>query len=294
MESRLQHCGWDIAISPENGGAILYCRYEGVDILRAYDGPRGDDFEIFKAGGFCMVPFSNRIAGGTFSYNGKSVSIRQTRPDFPNPIHGSGWVSQWQAESRSPETLILKYSYAPGNEGFDWPWAFEAVQTFKAGKNILTHSLSVTNRSDETMPAGLGFHPYFPDIETAVLTAGADGVWQADDSGLPRDLQRVPPAWDFKSGRALDGTGIDNCFVGAGREAIITRDKSNFKLLLESSENLKFAVIYTAAGDGSFCYEPVTHMNNAVNFDGRIAETGLKDLPAGDTFTASMQYIVQL
>ena len=292
MENRLQHDGWEITVSPKKGAAILSCRYNGVDILRPYAGVPSEDFDAFNSGGFCLVPFSNRIAGGTFKHLGRHIKIGQTRPDFPNPIHGYGWLSAWELLPSDSGTLVLKYRFAPGDDGFDWPWAFEAVQSFAAAGGTLTHALSVTNLSGRTMPAGLGFHPYFPNIDTAHLTASAQSVWRADKAGLPADLIAVPENWDFSTGRSVAGTQIDNCFKTGTPNARISYTDSDLALKLTGSENLKFAVIYTGAGDGSFCYEPVTHMNNALNFQSSGSQTGMEDLAPGQSQYAAMQYII--
>lgn len=38
-----------------------------------------------------LVPWSNRIGGGRFAFDGRVVEVPRTRDDEPYPLHGHGW-----------------------------------------------------------------------------------------------------------------------------------------------------------------------------------------------------------
>lgn len=63
---------------------------------------------------------------------------------------------------------------------------------------------------------------------------------------------------------------------------------------IRASENLGFAVLYTPVMSDYFCFEPVSHLNNAVNLRGTSAVTGCIDLAPLDTMSAHIDFIAQL
>lgn len=289
MTITLQSNGWDLELSPENGAALTYCRFEGQDILRPYSGNTGDDFEVLSSGGFCLVPFSNRIEDGTFTYDGRTVSLGLTHDKIPpHPIHGFGWISAWTATDKTNSSVTLTHDHPAG----EWPWAYRAHQHISADGPVLTHDLSVTNISDSVMPAGLGFHPYFPDAANAKLKFSAGGLWQNRADGIPVRHVRVPSNWDFSDGSDVAGTNVDNVYTNADPVAEIRWKNAPIALKIESCSKLAFAVIYTGGGDGSFCFEPVTQITDAVNRQNEAEPTGLIDLAPGETARARMTYTI--
>ena len=54
--------------------------------------------------------------------------------------------------------VVLEHRHAAG----EWPWAYRATQRFSLTPAALNVEMVVTNESGTTMPAGLGWHPYFP------------------------------------------------------------------------------------------------------------------------------------
>ena len=285
----LKSNGWDLELSPENGAAILKCRYSGQDILRPYTDDIDNEFEMLNSGGFCLVPFSNRIADGTFTYGGKTAAFGLTHDNIrPHPIHGFGWRAPWDVVDTNAKSMTLQHEQTAG----DWPWAYHARQHININEDGLHHELSVKNLSDTAMPAGLGFHPFFPDRANAELCSNAEGVWHTRGDGIPTRHSNVPQDWKFKTGKALAGTNIDHVFTGAGSVAEITWRNAPKGVRLKSCRRLSYAVIYTGSDDNSFCYEPVTHMTDAVNRQNANEPSGLIDLAPGDTETVSMTYTI--
>jgi len=273
---------------PDHGAAITQCQYKNADVLRPYCGPK-DHFDILQSAGYPLVPFSNRIENGRFEWEGQQVNLAQTHPDISHPIHGYGWLGKWDVVRQTESMAQLRFDY-PGDE---WPWAFTAEQSFEISEQGLMHRLSITNTSNALMPVGLGFHPFFPNAQTACLTFETQKVWNAGHDGLPTELSAIPEEWNFSKGRAIAGTQIDHCFTDVSAQAQIDYE-SGLTIALTASETLGHAVLYTASGDGSFCYEPVSHMSNGVNWQNTGVDTGVRALPPGRTLSVWMRYQVSL
>lgn len=65
--------GFDVDINPRSGGRIDRAYFQGRDILQ----PRLaiDDPDPLDAGCFPLVPFSNRIRNGHFSFDGATYDL---------------------------------------------------------------------------------------------------------------------------------------------------------------------------------------------------------------------------
>ena len=254
----LTNNNWDVVISPEHGASILKCQFKGYDILR----PVPKDWLIHKApfdsGCFPLVPFSNRIEKGQFEFSGYKVSLPQNHTEQAHVIHGVGWTSSWDVRVQERGHCELVLIHKAG----DWPWSFEVTyQIFIAG-SILKQSLSIQNIGDKPMPAGLGFHPYFPDRKSADVMFNSSGYWQAGEDMLPINWLATKDMSDFSSKKNLIGVSFDNCFTGwDGHAEISWRDKAH-KLKIWGSKFFDHAVLYTPLHQSFFCFEPVSHANN--------------------------------
>ena len=81
--------------------------------------------------------------------------------------------------------------------------------------------LTLANESDAAMPAGLGWHPYFPRTAATTLTARVTGLWQTDAEVLPVACVAPPPDCDPGRGLVVDRVALDNAFVGWDGQAAV-------------------------------------------------------------------------
>ena len=49
----------------------------------------------YEAAAFPLVPFSNRIRTGRFSFAGRDIALPLNRPPERHAIHGHGWQAAW-------------------------------------------------------------------------------------------------------------------------------------------------------------------------------------------------------
>src|SRR5688572_19631171 len=168
----------ELELRPSIGGAISNFSWVAEDrrtpILRESHTPLEN---VLDAASFPLVPFANRIRGGSFTFRGRQVLLSQNMAGDASPLHGQGWTGVWRAEAVSDCEASLAFGHEPG----EWPWAYEAVQQFRLVADSLWLRLACRNRSDEPMPCGLGFHPYFPCGPETRIQTFIDEVWTVDE-----------------------------------------------------------------------------------------------------------------
>jgi aldose 1-epimerase len=255
-----------VELAPEAGGAVTrYWLARGAETrewLRPTPAGALRAGNPYRAAAFPLVPYSNRLRAGRFSFRGRAVVEPLNRPPERHAIHGHGWQARWRPVDVRAAEARLEYRHPAGA----WPWTYHATQRFTLGPSSLTVELSLSNQSAAPMPAGLGWHPYFPRTPRVTITADVRAVWLTDEEKLPTELVAPPPVAPF-------GRGMDNCFVGWSRRATIDWPELGARLVMRADPPLDYLVVYTPARRPFFCVEPVSHVTDAFN----LAEAGRPD-----------------
>ncbi len=272
---------YQLALDPRRGGSVAAMTWRGEALLRTTCGP-----SILDTACFPLVPFSNRIANGKFKMGCLEVCIAANMPgsDDPHPIHGFGWLTQWRVISADNDVAVLEHHY----QGGEWPWPYRARQTFALSAEGATFMLALENLSGTPMPAGLGFHPYFPrDADTRYLGLHR-GEWKNNLDCLPVSLDEKQKAADWWQGSPVGIRLVDTAYTSREGALQINWPSRGFGLTITPSDNLPITVVYTPEGEEYFCVEPVSHMTDAVN--STLPDSGLHCLEPGATLTVSMQF----
>ena len=228
-----------------------------------------------------LVPWSNRISGGGFDFDGRFHPVEPNVPGEPFPLHGDGFQKPWRVarQTAAEAELVL-------DDGSIGPYRYAARVVYALREGALDATLTVENRASIRLPYGLGFHPWFPRHAGTSLTATASRVWLEDERHLPTGVEPVAthPAWDFSQGAPLPAGWINNGFDGWDRRATIVQPEDGVALSLEASPELGVFIVYSPAADaGFFCFEPVSHPVDAHHGEGLTA------LEPGASMTASMR-----
>lgn len=242
---------------------------------RAEDGP-------FELGCNVLVPFSNRISGGGFEYEGAFHPLPANLAGEPFPIHGDGFQRHWHLRARTDETVELECDGATG------PVRYRAWQVFTLGIDKLVVELKVQNLSEQKLPFGVGFHPWFPRTPDTRLQFHSTEVWLEDKDHLSAGRQEIGgiPEWDFGNSRALPDSWINNAFGGWTGDALVMQGEGAVSVRISASDNLGYALVFSPGSKADFfCFEPVSHPVDAHNLAGR---PGLRGLARHETLTASM------
>lgn len=229
-----------------------------------------------KTGAFPMAPFTNKLENGTFTWNGREIAL-PTPADSPHAMHGLAHRKPWTLVRATSEHAALRYRHKPADEG--WPWSFDLeMDVVVSAEHVQVH-LQIRNTSSESMPAGLGWHPFHP-AAGAALTLNAAGRHDAGPQGLAvlKPSTRPAPA----TRRSLDNL--------AAQSTVFEQWDGRFSLTLEQ----RLAIDVEATGASHLfchvplharhvCLEPVTLMPGALRQYSEAQRTRFAALAPGAT-----------
>ena len=275
----------ELVLAPNVGGSIASFDWlengRKISILRRSDGEPPD---VLGAASFPLVPFSNRIRDGRFSFRHRNVTLAANMTGDPSPLHGQGWLAPWKMLRSNSCSTELAYAHEAG----EWPWRYEARQAFDLDEGGLAVTLTCRNLSDEPMPCGLGQHPYFPCTAETRLDTEVGHAWTIDEKVLP--VEKVPAEGRFDlRNRKVCGQGLDHGFGAWSGSARIADPGLPFEILM-SSPAARFFQLYSPESGGLFVAEPVSHANAALNApEAEWAALGLRVLGPGDEMALEMR-----
>jgi aldose 1-epimerase len=274
-----------LVLNPSIGGSILAFEWVDGDLTRPILRECNSESQnVLEAASFPLVPFSNRIRGGRFTFRGREVRLTPNMAGDPSPLHGQGWLNPWRVEAATEQRAVLTYRHHAG----EWPWDYEARQEFTLDERSFSSRLTCRNVSNDPMPCGLGFHPYFPcGSETRIDTQVTD-VWTIDEHVLPVEKVPAEGRYDLRD-RLVCGQDLDNGFGGWGGEARMNDPAWPYDVCLSSPE-AKFFQLYSPTAGSIFVAEPVTHANAALNEpEERWPELGMHVLEPGGELSLDMR-----
>ena len=276
-----------VTVRPDFGaGATGYDFHDGTGWQPIFRRVSDDTAHPFQLSNILLVPFSGRVSGGGFTFDGRFHAIERNLPTEKYPIHGSAFALPWIVSHQAPESVTLRLSATgPG------PFRYDAKMTYALEGTALSMSLEVVNRGIR-LPFGVGFHPWFVRDGDTRLTASADQVWLERDDHLPDAVEPVAgyPDMDFNQPRRLPARWINNWFSGWDRQAEIHWPARGLRVAITASAELGQYVVFSPAGDADFfCFEPVSHPVDAFNLAGGAEKHGMKILGPDETVTAAMR-----
>ncbi len=235
-----------------------------------------------------MVPWFNRISGGGINFGGKFYPIEPNDSLEPVPIHGDGWISPWEIveETTNRVVLRLRSKAIP-------PFDYEATQTLSLVNATLHMDLSLRHLGQTPLPYGLGHHPWFVRTPGVTLEAKATGMWLEQPPAFPAKTEPapIPEKWNFNTPRPLPDDFIDNGYAGWDGRARIAWTDRGIAVDVEADSGTRYYHVYSLdKNHGVFCFEPVTHPNNAFGKPGTPEANGLRVLAPGATTSMSASF----
>ncbi len=268
-----------VSVRPDIGGCIEGCWFKGQAVLRS--SAPGSLVQVRNSASYPLVPYSNRVAKAQLQWAGTSHPLVRNFGDEAHAIHGVGWQRPWQVLQADGDFVMLSLEHSQDR---DWPFAFDASQTFRVKNNALEITMTITNQSPGDAPVGLGWHPYFMKTPGTQLEFDATGLWQMGGD-------KLPTTQTFSKGlhQVCDTLDVDNCFDGW--RGVATLRNAQWTARMES--NLERLVVFTTPDKDFIAIEPVSHVNNAMNSADDPKELGVVVLGAGQSYQVSMTIAVQ-
>ena len=235
-----------------------------------------------------LVPWSNRISGGGFHFNGQFHPLAPNLPGERFPIHGNGFSSRWLVERATADSAEFSLrSDGPG------PFRYEAHASYSLTAGALTMWLSVRNLGVTPLPFGLGFHPWIARSARTQLKAKAERVVLETNEHLPAGEAPTTsrPEWDFAAPRRLPSGWINNAFLGWDGQARVLWPDRSLVLDAEADPPLSTYILYSPSAEADFfCFEPVTHPVDAHNLPGGPEANGLTILAPQEAMSAICRF----
>jgi aldose 1-epimerase len=288
-----------VTLAPEVGGSIAAFTIAGSGMRRDVMRPASDEAlaarQPLGMASFPMIPFCGRIAHARFSFEGESFQLARNFGDSPHAIHGNAWQRTWRVAARAGNRAELVLEHDPADRPQEWPFRYDARQSFVLSPNDLTLTTEVINRDPRPMPLSFGHHPYFPISADAQIAASVTHYWDSDAAMLPSARVTVPDSLGFAGGRALRELKLDTCFAGWKQSAKLAWPDLNLALRVEADNQLDHFVVYTPPERTYFCAEPQSAAPDAVNLAARgNGESGLIVLKPGEAARANVRFAPRL
>lgn len=281
MQTLTLACGdMQLDVRPDLGAAIERFIWRGIDIFR----PAPTASSVREMGCFPLTPYSNRIGHGRLP--GQGVLRLNFLPQ-PHSLHGFGWERSWQTVASGPHALQLRLTHTSDE---DWPFDCEKRCEIALDETSLHMRLTLRNTDARSMPAGLGFHPFFPVDEAARLITQVTGMWQTENWLPVRHAALSAQDVAFTTGRqGVAGWTVDNCFTGWGGSAVL--EYADYCVSISADPACAFLQCFQP-GDGRpfISLEPISHIPNAHQLaEQGHADTGLRQLASGESFSVGMR-----
>ena len=258
-----------LVIDPMVGGALVDYDFKGPQSWIPILSP-GNSFKRsgpFSLGCNVLLPFANRISCGGFKTPLGQLKLSPNLVGEPFPIHGNAFQEPWQIiRVAEDEVYLTLQSEEPSR------FRYSAQLHYKLEEGILSMELDVINQAEETLPYGIGFHPWLAREEDSQLQFNAVGCWLEDSQHLPTEhvIPGSGPSSDFRERSGFPHGLLNNAYTGWDGIAELIRPQNGLNVHVKAADPLSCLQIYSPSVDADFvCIEPVNHTVDALNNVGK-------------------------
>lgn len=251
------HPGWielraddtTVTIAPGSGGRLASIVVAGTEILVTADDAgvdpddHSDALAAMQWGSFPMAPWAGRVRHGRFVHDGVEHVLPVDLP--PHAIHGTVYRRPWTVTSVDASSATLRTDLG-------WPlggWAVQRIELVgregRGARSGAVQCMLEVTAADRSMPAQVGWHPWFRRPATARLRFAA--MYGRDAEGIPTgDL--VPPG---------DPGSLDDCLVDPSGPPTLTVPgrRGSPDVEVELASDCRHWVVYDRP-DHATCVEP--------------------------------------
>lgn len=252
--------------------------------LRAYEVAGLPYTETFAADaepplgcGNILVPWPNRTASASWTYDGQRERLDVTEPQRGNAIHGLVRKRPWDVVSAETDTITLGIDIE-AQQG--WPVPLRTEVTYRVAEQGLAVTHTVRNIGSQRVPFGLGTHPYLcagnRDNDECVLELPVGQRLPLDPasmipSGSPQPMSALGghTVAELRSERPLDDpfTAVTRDGDGYARYRLVHPDGGGVELWAD--EAFGWVQAFTppefAGRTGAVAIEPMTCPPDALN-----------------------------
>jgi aldose 1-epimerase len=251
-----------------------------------------------------LFPFPGRLAGDTFSWDGKTYPMESTDA-LGNGIHGFVHNRPWRLIDQSQSHITGQFQASVDDPSLleRWPADFKITATYRLVGTRLKLEVEIENPSDTVLPCGLGTHPYFrlplggePSLDNAeqcVVRLPVQRVWELIDMLPSGQVLDVENAIDLQTGVQAGELQYDDVFTDlvwheGVAEASIADPNSGRRVTIQFNDAFPHCVVYNPDHREAVCIEPYSCAPNAYQLDESKTPTGWQLLQPGEKWNLWM------
>ena len=207
-------------IAPERGGLLTSFYIDSTEIIYLDRETFIDSTKNVRGGIPLLFPNAGPLKGGLYNL----------------PQHGFVRRVPWIVTEKNRNSIILQF-LSNAETRINYPFDFELKLDVEVVGNKLTHSFTIKNTGDDSMPTAYGTHPYFK-------------IGQGDKHKLITNIEGFHPQetdWLEEFDQSFSNPGLINVQM-PGKEIKIESDQDIFK----------FVRIWHQPGKNFVCIEPWT------------------------------------
>jgi len=254
--------GFDVV--PAAAANVTAIRFAGTNVLDGYETP--DELRAGKWGKSAILfPFPNRLRDGRYSWHGREYAFPINNAATNNAIHGFVRHESFEVErvelSRHQASITTRFVADGKNPAYPFPFTLDVIFTLTAKVEFIA-TFSVLNQHTESIPVGLGWHPYFrltPRADDHRLQLPPCERVEIDERMIPTGKRS--PYTDFRDERMLEETQLDTCFAALESESLVraTLRAEGRALAIEAARgHFPFFQVFTPPARTSIAVEPMT------------------------------------
>jgi aldose 1-epimerase len=284
----LEHGAYKLTVAPHFGARIVSLTHNGRDIVRAASSEALSYPKVYEFSGFPLMPYSGPLFGPGFSFGGVDYALDRTVREEPTATHGDAWIAPFRIASQDACSVTLHYDHEP-KEG-TYPFRFRGEVRFELSGAGLLLFLRVTSQDHRLMPAGIGYHPYFPKPAGTRLRFDAIGVWPADAPEVVNEpCGPLIDGLSFRDGPDVSEMVVDRLYEGwDGRAELHYPDGASTVITADGA--LDKLQIYSAWDYPYVCVEPVSNANDGFNrMAAGVPSHGIRILEPNRSIEGSMR-----
>ena len=107
----------------------------------------------------------------------------------------------WDVIKKTNSCAVIKYEH--NSNAFEWPWNYQAKQSFSLKDLECTMELTVKNKSNINMPVGFGIHPFFNFDDEIQLKFKAEKEWIGPPEEFPTKTKFVENNFNINDRKKL-------------------------------------------------------------------------------------------
>lgn len=263
--------GNSFSVVPARGANVLDIVFSGKNILDGYNTP--EELEAAKWGKSALLfPFPNRLDRGHYEWLGKKYTFPINNAATENAIHGFVRDEAFEVEyvflAKDCASILCSYTHLGARHYYPFPFSLEVEFTIHDNGTFALEA-ACHNLSDQPMPLGFGWHPYFRLTDKAddhLLQLPACEKVAINKRMIPDGGRSLFP--DFRHKKRVGETFLDNCFCNE-------KNSGTYKMTLEGggrsiavkakSKQFPFFQVFTPPHRDSIALEPMTCNVDAFN-----------------------------